>query len=156
ASTSRRSSSTAPSSTSEAPTGPAPAWAPGAPAAATSSSASRARTTACSTGHKKCSTGSGAAALAKGASCATFVPRRSTGKVGNPAPCGQNGRAYLRTVARDGQSEGPEGIVDLVRETVDGLRTLIGDHIKLARVELATDLKTYGRSVGVLAAAGGV
>jgi uncharacterized membrane protein YqjE len=49
-----------------------------------------------------------------------------------------------------------EGIVDLVRETVDGLRTLIGDHIKLARVELATDLKTYGRSVAALAGAGGV
>jgi hypothetical protein len=49
-----------------------------------------------------------------------------------------------------------EGIVDLVRETVDGLRTLISDHIKLARVELATDLKTYGRSVAALAGAGGV
>jgi hypothetical protein len=49
-----------------------------------------------------------------------------------------------------------EGIVDLVRETVDGLRTLIVDHIKLARIELATDLKTYGRSVAVLAGAGGV
>jgi len=48
------------------------------------------------------------------------------------------------------------GIVDHVRETVDGLRTLIGDHIKLARVELATDLKTYGRSVAALAGAGGV
>jgi Putative Actinobacterial Holin-X, holin superfamily III len=58
--------------------------------------------------------------------------------------------------ARDGETDGREGIVDLVRETVDGLRTLIVDHIKLARVELASDLKSYGQSVAVLAIAGGV
>jgi len=53
-------------------------------------------------------------------------------------------------------SDEREGIVDLVRETVDGLRTLIADHIKLARVELATALTTSGRSVAALAGAGGV
>ncbi|HEY6477643.1 MAG TPA: phage holin family protein [Polyangia bacterium] len=58
--------------------------------------------------------------------------------------------------AREVESDEREGIVGLVRETVDGLRTLIADHIKLARIELATDLKTYGRSVAVLAGAGGV
>ncbi len=51
------------------------------------------------------------------------------------------------------ENEEREGIVGLVRETVDGLRTLIGDHIKLARVELVADLKSYGRSVAVLAVA---
>lgn len=52
------------------------------------------------------------------------------------------------------ENEEPEGIVGLVRETVDGLRTLIGDHIKLARVELAADMASYGRGVAVLAVAG--
>ena len=47
-----------------------------------------------------------------------------------------------------------EGIVGLIRETVDGLRDLIADHIKLARLELVADAKTYGRSVAVLVVAG--
>ena len=47
-----------------------------------------------------------------------------------------------------------EGIVGLIRETVDGLRDLIGDHIKLARLELVADAKAYGRSIAVLAVAG--
>ncbi len=51
------------------------------------------------------------------------------------------------------ENEEREGIVGLVRETVDGLRTLIGDHIKLARVELVADLKSYGRGIAVLAIA---
>jgi hypothetical protein len=59
-------------------------------------------------------------------------------------------------VAPRRETDEREGIVDLVRDTVDGLRTLIADHIKLARVELATDLKSYGRSVAALAGAGGV
>jgi hypothetical protein len=62
----------------------------------------------------------------------------------------------FQAVAPRRETDEREGIVDLVRETVDGLRTLITDHIKLARVELATDLKTYGRSVAALAGAGGV
>ena len=64
--------------------------------------------------------------------------------------------SFEAVAPRYGEASEREGIVDLVRETVDGLRTLIADHIKLARVELATDLKTYGRSVAALAAAGGV
>jgi len=47
-----------------------------------------------------------------------------------------------------------EGIVGLIRETVDGLRDLIADHIKLARLELVADAKSYGRSIAVLAVAG--
>lgn len=57
---------------------------------------------------------------------------------------------------RYGETDEREGIVGLVRETVDGLRTLIADHIKLARVELATDLKSYGRSIAAVAGAGAV
>jgi len=52
------------------------------------------------------------------------------------------------------ESEEREGIAGLIRETLDGLRDLIADHIKLARVELVGDAKTYGRSVAVLAVAG--
>jgi hypothetical protein len=53
-----------------------------------------------------------------------------------------------------GENEEREGIVGLIRETVDGLRDLIADHIKLARVELVSDAKTYGRGLGVLVVAG--
>ena len=56
--------------------------------------------------------------------------------------------------SRQAESEEREGIVGLLRETVDGLRTLIADHIKLARIEMVADAKTYGRSVAVLAVAG--
>jgi len=56
--------------------------------------------------------------------------------------------------SRQFENEEREGIVGLVRETLDGLRTLIADHIKLARIELETDLKTYAGSVAVLAVAG--
>lgn len=56
--------------------------------------------------------------------------------------------------SRQFENEEREGIVGLVRETLDGLRTLIADHIKLARIELETDLKTYAGSIAVLAVAG--
>ena len=52
------------------------------------------------------------------------------------------------------ESEEREGIVGLIRETLDGLRDLIADHIKLARVEMVSDAKTYGRSIAVLVVAG--
>src|SRR6266404_5660082 len=38
-----------------------------------------------------------------------------------------------------------DGIISLVRETADGLGRLMGDHIKLARLELLSDLKAYTR-----------
>jgi hypothetical protein len=56
--------------------------------------------------------------------------------------------------SRQFEGDEREGIVGLVRETIDGLRTLIADHIKLARVELETDLKTYAGGVAVLVVAG--
>ena len=56
--------------------------------------------------------------------------------------------------SRQVENEEREGIVGLIRETVDGLRDLIADHIKLARLELAADAKTYAGSVAVLVVAG--
>ena len=52
------------------------------------------------------------------------------------------------------ENEEREGIVALIRETVDGLRDLIGDHIKLARLELVADAKSYASGIAVLVVAG--
>ena len=43
-----------------------------------------------------------------------------------------------------------EGIMALVRETVDGIGRLISEHLKLARLEFHADMKVYGRTVAVL------
>ena len=43
-----------------------------------------------------------------------------------------------------------DGIISLVRETADGLGHLISDHIKLARLELVSDAKSYGRQSALL------
>jgi uncharacterized membrane protein YqjE len=40
-------------------------------------------------------------------------------------------------------TEDGDNIISLVRETADGLGRLMGDHIKLARLELVSDLKAY-------------
>jgi hypothetical protein len=45
-------------------------------------------------------------------------------------------------------------VVGLLRETVDGLGELIADHIKLARLELAADARSYGHGVAMLVVAG--
>jgi len=47
-----------------------------------------------------------------------------------------------------------DGIIALVRETADGLGQLIADHVKLARVELASDARFYVRDLTVLVIAG--
>ena len=50
------------------------------------------------------------------------------------------------------QSRGEnEGIIALVKETADGFGHLIADHIKLARLELVSDVKSYGRQVALIA-----
>jgi hypothetical protein len=50
------------------------------------------------------------------------------------------------------QSRGEnEGIIALVKETADGFGHLIADHIKLARLELVSDVKAYGRQVALIA-----
>jgi hypothetical protein len=47
-------------------------------------------------------------------------------------------------------TEDGDGIISLVRETADGLGRLMGDHIKLARLELVSDLKAYVQKAGLL------
>jgi Putative Actinobacterial Holin-X, holin superfamily III len=44
------------------------------------------------------------------------------------------------------------GVLMLVRETVDGLGRLFTEHLKLARLELKEDVRTYGRGIAVLVA----
>ncbi len=46
-----------------------------------------------------------------------------------------------------------EGIVARLKETADGLGELVSDHVKLARIELVAEAKSYGRSVAVLGVA---
>ena len=51
---------------------------------------------------------------------------------------------------RDRDEQG-DGIIALVKETADGLGQLVADHIKLARIEMTTDAKTYMRDLSMLA-----
>jgi hypothetical protein len=50
---------------------------------------------------------------------------------------------------RPTDSEEAAGVSRLLEETADSLGALIGDHIKLARIELATDLRIYSTALGV-------
>jgi uncharacterized membrane protein YedE/YeeE len=43
-----------------------------------------------------------------------------------------------------------DGIIALVKETADGLGQLVADHIKLARIEMTADAKTYLRELSML------
>jgi uncharacterized membrane protein YqjE len=49
-----------------------------------------------------------------------------------------------------------EGLLTLVRETVDGIGRLISEHLTLARLEFQNDIKSYGRSVAVLLLVAGI
>src|SRR5262245_15677026 len=42
------------------------------------------------------------------------------------------------------------GIIGLVKETAEGLGKLLGDHVRLARIELVADIKTYARELTLL------
>src|SRR3954463_14945447 len=44
-----------------------------------------------------------------------------------------------------------EGVFVLVRETADGLGELVGQHFKLARLELAADMESLGNRARVIA-----
>ena len=57
-------------------------------------------------------------------------------------------------MSRQAGHDAPEGVVGLLRETADGLGQLVADHIKLARLELAADMRSYGQGVATLAIAG--
>jgi Putative Actinobacterial Holin-X, holin superfamily III len=45
------------------------------------------------------------------------------------------------------------GIIGLVKETAEGLGKLLGDHVRLARIELVADVKSYARELTVLVTA---
>jgi|SRR5450631_663413 len=46
-------------------------------------------------------------------------------------------------------SDDPASMSALLKETADSFGELIGDHIRLARIELAVDLKTYLGALGL-------
>src|SRR4051812_4142949 len=52
------------------------------------------------------------------------------------------------------ESEHSDGIIALVKETASGLGQLVGDHIRLARIEMTADAKTYARDVSMLLVGG--
>ena len=49
-----------------------------------------------------------------------------------------------------------DGLLALVRETLDGIGRLIGEHLKLARLEFQADLRSYGRALVTLLLVAGV
>ena len=61
---------------------------------------------------------------------------------------------FESVMSRQAGQDAPDGVVGLLRETADGLGQLIADHIKLARLELAADARSYGQSVATLVVAG--
>src|SRR4029077_902287 len=65
--------------------------------------------------------------------------------------------AWLRssrmpTLDERGDHEG--GLIALVRETASGFGQLVADHIRLARLEMTADAKSYVRDGGVLLVGG--
>jgi len=62
--------------------------------------------------------------------------------------------SFESVMSRQAGQDAPDGVVGLLRETVDGLGELIADHIKLARLELAADARSYGHGVAMLVVAG--
>ena len=125
-------------------------------AGATSSSASRAPTTDCSIASRSCSIASGGAPSARVASCATSVRRRWTASARRrPAEPSDSPQALLRrpmlvfTFPDDMACAGDgDGIITLVKETASGFGQLVADHIRLARVEMTADAKSYARDIG--------
>ena len=57
-------------------------------------------------------------------------------------------------VTLDEKDEAGDGIISLVKETASGLSQLVADHIRLARLEMTADAKSYARDVGMLLAGG--
>jgi len=54
----------------------------------------------------------------------------------------------------DERSDGEGGLIALVRETASGFGQLVADHIRLARLEMTADAKTYVRDGGMLLVGG--
>jgi len=47
-----------------------------------------------------------------------------------------------------------DGIIALVKETASGFGQLVADHIRLARLEMTADAKSYARDIGMLVVGG--
>ena len=58
----------------------------------------------------------------------------------------------MPTLDERGDHEG--GLIALVRETASGFGQLVADHIRLARLEMTADAKTYVRDGGMLLVGG--
>jgi hypothetical protein len=59
-------------------------------------------------------------------------------------------------MSRQAGNDAPEGVGALLRETADGLGQLVADHIRLARLELTADARSYGQGAATLLIAGAV
>src|SRR5262249_51625914 len=55
--------------------------------------------------------------------------------------------------ANEGDEQG-DGIISLVKETASGIGQLVADHIRLARMEMTAEAKSYARDIGFLLAGG--
>lgn len=54
----------------------------------------------------------------------------------------------------DERTDHEGGLIALVRETASGFGQLVADHIRLARLEMTADAKSYARDGGMLLIAG--
>src|SRR5436190_24389771 len=57
-------------------------------------------------------------------------------------------------VRLDEGDESSDGIIALVKETASGFGQLVADHIRLARLEMTADAKSYARDIGMLVIGG--
>ena len=51
----------------------------------------------------------------------------------------------------DERGDHDDGIIALVKETASGFGQLVADHIRLARLEMTADAKSYARDIAMLA-----
>ena len=82
--------------------------------------------------------------------------RFSSGGVASVVTCALAPRDYASNRKRSGNvctktRETSDSILALIKETADGFGHLLADHIKLARLELVADVKSYGRQVALIA-----
>ena len=54
----------------------------------------------------------------------------------------------------DERGDRDDGIIALVKETASGFGQLVADHIRLARLEMTADAKSYARDIGMLVIGG--
>ena len=94
-------------------------------------------------------------AACKGCKLRDLCPSPLDGKpLGHSAVAGlarTHGRVYVPCeMAMRMRGDDDDGIIALVKETASGFGQLVGDHIRLARIEMTADAKSYARDVGML------